>query len=123
MLDAVLANTPYQLAEDVVDARAPFIVSGCLAATAQRRVVELHRLPRVARELQAPTGRELLPNLTAGSTVGVFAGEHGQRYNFRLVADLPTVPSTPQGQATMVGRGEPVVHLVELADGPASAPR
>ena len=81
MLDTVTAH----LAEDAKSIRNLFIVHGCTAKGAQKKVVELYSPPRVTREFAAALGA--YPGLRAGPTLGLMADEHGQQYDCTTAAD------------------------------------
>ena len=85
MLEALLATMTSTLAADAKSIRNLFIVSGCTAQDAQRKVVELYSPPRVARALKAAPSR--YPGLRSGSTFDLNEDENGEKYDFMKSED------------------------------------
>ena len=81
MLDALLKSMPKQLVEEARGIHNLFILTGCTAASATRKVAELYSPPRVTKEI----GR--FPNLSAGSTFDLIADEQGRKYDFLRASD------------------------------------
>ena len=87
MLDALIASMPGKLAESATAVKNLFIISGCPARAAQRRVVELFSPPRVTRELGSWGMTRACPSLTAGSTFDLHADKDGNVYDFLNASD------------------------------------
>ena len=83
VLAALPASMPGPLAEGA-RGRDLCMVSGCPAQEAQRKVVGPYSPPGVTPELGASAVGRACPQLTAGSKLGLRAGEHGQRYDFLM---------------------------------------